>query len=111
LSETDIELKYLNQIVVKYRALNSSLWYNRNYKLFNSHFKIIIKHRLYEKNTLRNNLDIFLNASGMSAKDKLKILLFIIFRLRIYSLALYQVTRSNKLYSKVFNWEYKFKLI
>jgi glycosyltransferase involved in cell wall biosynthesis len=97
-------LIFQNEITVKYRILNSSLWNNKNFKLFKSHFQIIKKHKLYEKENLKNHLDMFLNHSNCDFVFKIKIFFYLFLNLSNFYLLIYLLSRYNLFFKTLFKY-------
>jgi len=104
-SKSNGKIRNIDKTLVKYRTIEGSLWYNRNYSLFKSHFSIIIKHSIRNKSVLKTNIEIFINQRKMTFQDKLKIIKFLLVNLKSISVCIYFISRDDKLFNTIWKLE------
>jgi glycosyltransferase involved in cell wall biosynthesis len=92
-----------------YRLDIVSLWYNRNYKLFESHFGIMKKHHIYgNQSNIINHINLFKGKSETKLIDKLKIIFYFLFCFRRISFLLFYITNNENLLNAAYFFEKKY---
>ncbi len=92
-----------------YRLNEVSLWYNRNYNLFKSHFDTMKKHHIYgNQSNIIAHLSFFKGRSETSRIHKFKQLGYLLFRFRKISFLLFYLTNNVNLLNAIYFFEKKY---